>query len=734
MAMTLGNIAVNKGAIEIPAGDKPAPRVGAHSYGNALIDFLEKRVEEIFFCGRYASSWFFRRRCRTIQGYSSVKGETSQCSGFVVSTLGLFPGNFSNRCNRVEQQQAISGSRVAAAKHYLNAYRKAQELGLSPAVIAFTHRCVVEACRGTMPLRAVAPQGPRPWQMAVQSWAGLTSWQQRIELLGELFEAASSPEGEGDLTPLYTWLENELKVIARWLPLEGEGPQELGTLLRSYGDIEATLPSMWAYYREHILQLHPPFVESSLWSGFLSAESHPLGMRRYLRGVGMLHFYLIKHRASYESLLWQAKELVSNSSGREAAAFPSWQELVSWAVGQIERLKDVAHVDRQALKLQLMVVRGDLGAGSGLSLADVEAYLAAVPTPEIKSLGVLSNFVSGALRFAKAAELVSLRKVEMAIIAKIADASHLTSRDLARLWYLANKEDAVDLAWRIATIAQRRQILGDYAERLWQISGEYRRAYPCTAPDELAFHACVSGFSPEEITLVQGLFLVGSALPFLASGPLQLKLRRKKLLPRHSRFVQGLVAIITPLLHPMWRGREWQASAAQEEYPFAAEPGSSNWRLLLGELVHLYGCAAWEWKLSHILALAADLVPRQRHSWKDFYSELFNGSQRIAASWQRSLSAEQRQAWHQFLQLASSISDEAAARTMFRFLCRLATTMYPHHQQALASLQEMGAPLEYIWDFECWLLSPAYTKFRKEKGLSHEQPIPEYLHESAAIS
>ncbi len=621
----------------------------------------------------------------------------------------------------MQTPEVISPSRLDSARKYLGALRQAEALGLSLRVRARVQQ--------QLELVASEPLRDDYLQALLHTWAQASGWRERLPCLATALQVL----GREKSPPKFrAWITAELVALGSWFPLEGEALAELTSLLCLHGQLAAQLPGYWEFYRQQITRFHGPFIESTLWGGFLGAvPPSPATEQHYYEGIAKLHVFLARPASGEETLLWEAGSAISAAKLPE---LPDWTLLLAWAEGICEQSAFYQEQERRKIRWQLRLAH----PSARISLATAQGYLEEVYPANPHSLARLLDLATHR-DTSKGVEAA----LELQVRLRRAESSHLTNADLLHLWQLANAEGQVDLAWRVVTLAERRGLLGEYLHCLWEISGEYRQNYPSfSANPDKHFIPWTSGCAPDKTALLKAFTIVGSSLPYLARVSLGLSISRPSLLSFPGVKTDKTRSLLTRFEHPQWRNYRYQASAtanlgkktaaaSAELFPWPVQAYQSNWRGVLEQVLSILGFPAWQWRISKLQEALSSFRGKRRPRWQQFYQELFASHEQGAVKWLTSLSAEERHAWHQLQHLTSTLGpadEEELQNSLFCFACRVATMVYPHHQQALISLQAMEVPLPCLWDFEVWIVSPAYSRWREEMQLSAELSIPEYLH------
>lgn len=530
----------------------------------------------------------------------------------------------------------------------------------------------------------------------------------RLKLLSQFLSATRGLGGFRDKNR--PALNDILRAPLEWITEEAENWATLSELLCANRDLDPLIPNLYEVFRLHALRFFGPVLDAALWQG-------PLGMHaetprdRYFRGVALLHHY-VNAGPSAEAALWEARALVADAKRDWRAPLPySWKDLHKATFSWVSKNHYVLEADRIRMLEQLRVaVDTDV-----VALNDVEEY---VLKADGSPAGVLRSLEDVAAL--KGAHTLAYR-----LILKQAMQSHLTNRDLDKLWTLANEKKDSDLAWRVATVSHARQALSAPVRHAWEISGEKRTRYTYQAPDKGMIEQCLRGFNARASRLAYASLHIGQVLPDLLAlldpGVATVRVAAPPADSVEAQVDKALAAV--PWLKVSRRRFRFSfEGAGGTTIPAFMQVLPANpWSILVARLADRLGVNAWGWKLSYLHSQVIDLIPRlasrqdlRRHSGK-------------VAKWLKDLTPEQRAAWQDLALLSRAMEDDKAQEALASFLCRLATVIYQNHYMALTSLQAMRAPVGVIWDLETFLLGESYGDVRAKLVSQNRVLVPNAL-------
>ena len=535
-------------------------------------------------------------------------------------------------------------------------------------------------------------------------------WRERLRLIRNFFATTRELGGFRDRSrPAFNDL---LSAPLELLPRNAEAWAELSRALVSSSDIENLLPNLLRVFRDNAMQFHGPTLDPALWQGMLTRDPEsPDYLVRYWYGVGQLHNFTSFGHSS-EAALWQARSMVLGATRAGPVPF-TWRELHLAATAHVARAAHLFDKDRATMLRQLRIAC----AQEQVVVADIEEYLRATETPPL--------FVMESLRVVVRER--KARDLEIRLVLKSAETTHLRNQDLGTLWQLASERVDSDLAWRVASIALARGALVPNVRHAWDISGEKRSHYPFQKMTLEDLRPCFDGMTPVAQRMVMACLQIGNALPellaILDGGA------------RSSKIVAPANGSVEAEVETALRGLDWLKPVTKRwhfSFDTTALGGTTLpafmhvlptnlWSLLVLKICERLGIHSWGWKVSMLHGLIADLIPRvakrqdlRRHSFK-------------VAAWLRKLGGAERAAWQDLAYTAKGLKDDEALDALATFVTRFATVMLPNHHMALTSLQAMRAPVSIIWSLENWIVSPDYSRLRDRLGTKSRVPVPNSL-------
>jgi len=502
------------------------------------------------------------------------------------------------------------------------------------------------------------------------------------------------------------------------LPPEPRIWNALSKTILKYQSLSTLIPNLLMVFRTNAIVFHSPEADRALWGPFFSYENQDSAEDHYWRGIAHLHFF-VSTAGETERDLWAARREVLFAQTRWAKALPySWKDL-HWAASQyITRSPVISEQDRPRLASQMSIAAD----ASQLNVTDFDDYLKLTQQPPVEILQELET----------AAQEGGQVEIEAKAMKRRAGATHYRNQDLDRLWHIACEGGDHILAWRCATVLAGRKALSPDVIHAWEICGEKRVDYIFTPLKPSAIVACTQGLSPAESALIFACFSVGPRLPELFSL-LDSGATSQKKVPPKDMIESKVYGAISRL--------GW-IDIAQRRFHFSTQRGMGDglvippfmqalprntWSILLATVANELGINAWGWKLS-VLRTYIDEI-NQRLATHQTIDRQGSKIPRLFSM----LSHTQRAAWHELSKLMRILSDEDAAYSLGKVLCRFTTALYPAHQMALMSLQSVHAPVAIIWDHEQWQLSDSYQALRSEYGNTVRAPIPNTLRRLPSI-
>ncbi len=538
-------------------------------------------------------------------------------------------------------------------------------------------------------------------------------WEKRIKLFKNYLATTERLGGIKDKNRghLNLLLENP----RRFLPDLPEAWSRLSNMLVANLKLTGLLPNLLKTFSDNILKFHEPDLDMALWQAWLrEGQKFDLPYNYYV-GVGMLHQYVASGGRN-SAALWRAREIIEEIDC-DGLDLPNWRTIHRSATAFLQDAMHFEDEDKNRLLIELAVAADS----QDVTLLDIEYYIKRTFRPPPKILDLLQDTV----RKKKAYDL------EEQLIIKVSRESHLRNFDLDRLWHLACAKTNNDLAWRVATLLYKRMSLVPQVEYAWQISGENRRGYPLFQPHKADLDLCFKDFEDHERRLANACLQGGPAMAELlaildqGAKPLRTKVA-----------ADSFEGQLEQLLHRcLWLSssyRKFQYSersiATHQSLPFFAQLVPHNeWSFVVSQLIDRMSLYAWNWDFHRLGQRIKELLPDM--GGRDRIRKL----PKPVVKWLKSLNPQQRSAWNDLTICAARPDNSHWGMVLSRMICRLATLIYPHHIQALTTLQKMQAPLWLIWDLERWIVSPEYSELRQSYKIASRVLVPASIQKMPSI-
>lgn len=537
-------------------------------------------------------------------------------------------------------------------------------------------------------------------------------WQKRIHLLNMFFVNCRRL---GSFRDKNRPALNEVLVDPlKWFPKTVEAWSALSEIISENFDLQFILPELTRIFRENAFVMHSPELDKALWSGIIAHSKGNRPSEKYFLGVAKLHYYLASASPTCEKALWDAKELVDGANTDQSLPYAKdWQDFHRFSFQYVA--KSVYHTEKnREQQMRQLKVATDARL---LAMSDISRYLEDCKFPSLEVLTNLQYIAKNRMQ----------HDIETEIILRRAKLSHLTNRDIENIWSLAVKQNDWDMAWRSISILQQRKKVNNAISQAWQISGEKRSFYPLINLGQKHLLTFVDDFDGDERKLVQSLLQVGPQIPELLSlldtSTKTSKLRQYRPDSIEAKSLQFLDSLTwLPIPKKNYQFSLDGIGSSSENTPFFLNSMPNNqWSFIFQQLANRLGITSWNWKLSRLHAQIEDIIPRLVNR-----QDLLKSSTKIS-KWMRSLSPEQRSAWHDIAKLSAALDDKTAAYAIYRFLVRATTLICVNHLEALKSLYAMKIPVFIIWDYETWLLTSSYSGYRTALGLNSKVSVPRSL-------
>lgn len=538
-------------------------------------------------------------------------------------------------------------------------------------------------------------------------------WRQRLVHLENFLRDCKARNGSRHAERIA--LNDVLGQVLRWFPRHSEAWWGLSKLLVSFCDMEYLLPNILRVFSEQRFQFESPGMDRALWEPVLEMSSEFPVRNLYWRAMARIHHF-IALGCREEKLLWQAREAFVQAS--EQASLPqqdSWPDIHQRLVSFIAKSPRYEEDFRKECLVRVRVT----GASVDIEARMVLDYVALQHRADVSVLARLQTVV---------AERQDAT-LEVELIRHFVNMRHLTNANLDRLWYLSRKLKNDDLAWRIASLAFARQSIDPEIERAWSLMGERRLDAAFRPLPVNLLERVIADFQLPARQLLRAFLSVGPLLPELLSY-LSQDVRLVKKDPVASQVERALESAMqkTEWLPEMKR---YFSSHPERRLiappPFVLSLPENPWTLLFMNLSLRLGIGAWNWKFSFLF-----------HEMEGLYIHLSRRRDLALPSkvgrWLRMLTPIQRKSWYDLGALAKQLSDEEVVRYLSCFVSRVSLCMTADHVQSLASLAQMGAPLDLRWDLERFILSQAYQEIRQSQRTIHRTPVPQRLPSSLTAS
>jgi hypothetical protein len=539
------------------------------------------------------------------------------------------------------------------------------------------------------------------------------NWQTRIELLSSFLVVTRKGVGIRDRNRAS--LNLLLREPLKWVPREPEAWNQLAKTLVSAIDIIHLVPALMTVFQENSLRFHDRALDVALWQPFV-APPPDIQPDPYWRSIANMHRYIASY-GKQEDALWSAKDWMASSAVDQVSTQQiqrlSWTDLLHWTSDWVASSPLLVPDDKQRMQLQISVN----GEPSMVSPADIQNYLKFHPRAPYSIL----------TRMESIATCHKLPALELTLVRCRAHLSHYRNQDLAKVFQIARENREYDLAWRTCSVLASRLDLDPSLYSAWQISGENRKNYQILLPVVENIEACLQGFNLNEMKLCKAMIKAGSLIPeILAVTNKEIHSQKVKPAPAGSIELTidnrlNQIPWMPPLKKIYFLGPKPENFPSLRIPPFAKRVPNNDWSLILLRLIDRLGIGVWNWRISEVVtALNSQLAFKLARTDHKRFSIKSSGFLRNTTLTQRAGLAD-------FRLVGRDISDEDAALCLAKFLCRLTTSMYQNHIQALHSLQNMRAPLPILRDLETWTISPAYGQLRKSVGTVSCVPVPNVI-------
>jgi hypothetical protein len=550
------------------------------------------------------------------------------------------------------------------------------------------------------------------------------SWQQRIECLEQRLNKVRNLSATRD--PGRARVNEVLKSIISYFPELPEAWAQLSHALVMNRDLSGFLPALYCTFHDNALVFHPAPLDAALWQGPLKVTPEMDDLRHaFWHGVALMHQY-VANGSGHEETLWKSRRLVASVASSADFVLPlRWSDLLRAATQHVSRHPSISASEREIMLLQL----GIAGDPDSFSAHDIDQYLARSWRTPLVVLDELERI----------AVIKKSPDTQRHAILKKAAVSALTNLDLDKIFSAATQTvigpAADDLCWRVASILSVRQALQPAAKHALEISGEKRSFYPfMTASLAEVESVALKGLPSANVTFMRAILRIGPRLPSLLS---LFDSRARVLKPVTAPAGSPQSAVDKAIRDLPWLAGKaplYRFSHEQAVFsgialpPYVQIAPANQWGLLFVLLGHFLGLHSWECKVSRLVALNCEIIPRVAHLPE------YKGQAGKVARWLRELSAEQRIAWQDLTSSCRTFTDQEAADMLASVIARIAIMIHPDHQSALTALRQMRVDLPVLRDLEAWLLDIPYSEYRASRDLLSRIMVPLNLRRQTGIS
>lgn len=563
-----------------------------------------------------------------------------------------------------------------------------------------------------IPLDSPVHPEAQNWILAIKplrDQQGFTSFEKRLNL---------EPDWRGRVRLLVQWLaelqreepeavKNRPALVGvfedfwRWFPAQPDIYRAVSDALIEYRAVLKQFPQYELPILKMSLQFQPSQLEVALWQPFLHMDAGFAPSFLLWQAAAKVHLFATGIQ-EYEQLIWEAYDTYRDLEHDESLRV-NWDSLRREALGWVQRTPTFAEEKRQFLLDYLNL----LGEPQHLTTHDVMQCLRHNRTLHHQTIDRLIQVVRRADDIALELQLLQLK----------AGSSHATNQDLNRMWHISSRLNKHDFCWRIATVIQNRKISVASVYHAWLISGENRNDYAIYPVKRESLAILTQHLNEEAQRFLEHMLVIGPKLPELFAVVVPGSRVTKREVGKNTRDT----AIEATLASMEWLGDQkkmywipFAASTHDFALPdFVQVLPANPWSLLMVRLAQALGITAWGWNIQNVRQYLIGLLPR--------------GSQpadvRIA-KWLKTLTSTERHSWQEFVLMTGKLSEKQVEEWVFSFLTRMALVMYQNNNQALADLQTMRAPVQFVWQLEHWILSEEYSQIRRRLQSQNKVPVP----------
>lgn len=534
-------------------------------------------------------------------------------------------------------------------------------------------------------------------------------WENRVKLLHEFFVGCQRIEGvrHQERNALNHLLYDPL----RWFPQNAQAWGQVAKLLVKFADLAFLLPNILQVYRSRRFEYESPGLERALWEPLLRIRCGDLSVDAYWRCFGFIHQY-VALGGEDENLIWKARRQMQKASELCSKPLPeTWSDIHSKLLGFVSR--SFRYEEKQ--RLELLVKLKVAGSYLDVQSEDIRKYLDQMGVPNYDVLSELQNLVRQREDW----------QLELDLIQRLAYRNHYRNQDLNRLWQLSRQLNQFDLAWRVASVVQARQVLHPDIARLWGLTADRRQDRNLKAVSDQGWDVLLGDMKEDHRKFLKAVIAVGPLLPeLLAVVSKFIKTQKRPLMK--SNLEKEFERVVQRMPWLLASKKIYRHEGDMELWaipPFADILPENRWTAVFMNLADRSGILTWRWQLSFLYGEIEGLLIRLSRG-KDVLIPSRVGK------WLRNLTPAQRKSWYDLGIFAKRLSDDEAQVLLGMLMARLATCMCHLHSEALDSLAAMGAPIAMRWDLERFILSPGYGRLRAQLGTAVRLEVPVSLPDS----
>ncbi|MEZ4741193.1 MAG: hypothetical protein R3B45_01900 [Bdellovibrionota bacterium] len=546
-----------------------------------------------------------------------------------------------------------------------------------------------------------------------------SKWEKRIELFKNFFQGARTKAKVRDENRYY--LNILLQDPLKWMPQTPVAWNSLSKLLIKNLDLAPILPEMKNFFEKKSLCFYSKTLDLAIWQPILDNISS-LTSFPYFIGIAYIHQYIanIDNKTNTitsrdtQQLLWSAKKFIEKSESSEKNSDNlTWNQVHTSLTAWLKQNNSLSSELKDRAFRQLSICKDY----KNIPLETINEYL---KTGERLTSDTLVNLEMAALYQNATNELLH-------ILLEKGQWLHFVNADLKKIREIALSKQNNDLAWRACSIMKSRKVLETNVSSAWEVSGENRKMYPITVPENNVLSVALTGFNQVEKKFCIAIIKSSNHIPTVIAKLNHALLCQKKKASAKGSYEARIESKLnqSPFFDEAKKGYifTWQDeyTTATKLPPFAKRLPNNHWSQILTKVIERLGVECWNWKLSQLQKYLDEILisqtPKELLRNYSTNSANANGSLKL-------LAGERKRAIADLKLLTKKLSEPEAAFCLAKFLCRLTTIMYPNHHLALSTIQNMRSPLPILWDLERWILSDEYGAFRKNCGLRSMVPFP----------